>query len=205
MYDSLIECTTSSRMHVWTIGHSVHAAPDFIHLLRVHSIEHLVDIRRFPGSNRHPQFSQPALRAVLQAAGIAYTWMEGLGGYRGGEGEGARAHSQLKNKAFRSYAAYMGTATFLDSLNTLTELMGQNRTVLMCAEALFWNCHRSILSDKLVADGVIVHHIMDAKNTKLHTLTPSARVDGAGSVWYDQKPVGSQLELLSIDRGAGPS
>jgi uncharacterized protein (DUF488 family) len=141
---------------VFTIGHSSHPIAIFIDLLRAHGIEALVDVRSFPGSRRNPQFNQPALRAALNGAGISYHHMVSLGGKRESSGA-AEAH---KSRPFSAYIEYSKTERFQISLNELEDLTSGRRVAVMCAEALWTQCHRSIIAEEMTSHGFTVTHIM---------------------------------------------
>ena len=162
---------------VWTIGHSTRPIGEFIGLLDENRIQAIADVRRFPGSRRHPQFGGEALQATLAANGIGYRWMPGLGGRRRAV-PGSR-NAAWKNAAFRGYADYMQTAEFAAAFDGLLAFAARQRTCLMCAEAVWWRCHRSMISDDLESHGIAVLHIMDAGKTTAHRYTAPARiVDG---------------------------
>jgi uncharacterized protein (DUF488 family) len=157
---------------ILTIGHSTRALDDFIEMLRAHGVTFLVDVRRFPGSRRQPQFNKEALAAALNDVGISYEHAVDLGGRRspveGSPNEG------LRNPQFRGYADHMGTPEFRRALDRLLE-QGEDRTVaVMCAEAVPWRCHRSMLADAIIARGVAVEHIMDASTRRPHEPTKGA-------------------------------
>ncbi|HUF29330.1 MAG TPA: DUF488 domain-containing protein [Gemmatimonadaceae bacterium] len=158
---------------VFTIGHSVRAIEAFLELLARHAIEHLVDVRRFPASRRHPHFGGPSLAPTLSTHGVAYTHLPDLGGRRSPQ-PGSR---QLgwRNASFRAYADYMQTDEFELETARLLTIAERERSVVMCAESLPWRCHRSLIADALVARGVPVLHILDA-GLRMHELPPFARV-----------------------------
>jgi uncharacterized protein (DUF488 family) len=159
---------------VLTIGHSTRKLETFIHLLQKQDVTQLVDVRTIPRSRHNPQFNEATLPAALKSAGIDYRHMSGLGGLRH-----ARADSPNKawqNASFRGFADYMLTAEFEESLQELIELAHQNRIALMCAEAVPWRCHRSLIADALLMHGVKVEHIMSGIRTQTHVLIPWARV-----------------------------
>jgi uncharacterized protein (DUF488 family) len=141
---------------VFTIGHSSHPIATFIDLLRAHKIEALVDVRSFPGSRRNPQFNQPALREVLKAAGISYHHMVSLGGKR----ESSDIAGAHKGRPFSAYIDYSKTERFQVSLKELEDLTLGRRVAVMCAEALWTHCHRSIIAEEMTRHGFIVTHIM---------------------------------------------
>lgn len=168
---------TDGAMTVWTVGHSTRSMEEFNQILITHKIKTLVDVRTFPGSRRYPQFNKEPLSKTLQSIGIAYTHVPELGGRRK-----ARADSKntaWNNAGFRGYADHMETAEFKKGIEALLELAGETRTAVMCAEAVWWRCHRSLISDFLKSHGVEVIHIIDEKKSEEHPYTPVARiVDG---------------------------
>ncbi len=162
----------TSKMNLFTIGHSTHPLEGFLALLAQHGIEALVDIRRFPGSRKFPQFNQDDLASALQEAGTAYHWLEALGGRRGKNRDGlSSVNLGLHNAGFRNYADYMLTQEFQEGVTRLLEIARCKRTALMCAEGLFWRCHRRLVSDFLVARGVTVQHILPTGELRPHKLT----------------------------------
>lgn len=168
---------------VYTIGHSNQASEALIALLQTHGIEVLVDIRRFPGSRRLPQFNRENLEAALAEAGIEYVWMEALGGRRAKRKDFDSPNLGLRNDSFRNYADYMLTDEFRAAMNELETIAAARRTAIMCSESLFWRCHRRLVSDDLVARGGTVTHIFPDGKTQPHTLTAEAHV-AAGVVTY---------------------
>jgi uncharacterized protein (DUF488 family) len=167
-----------------TIGHSTHPLDRFLALLAQYGIEALVDIRRFPGSRKFPQFNQDDLARALQKAGIEYHWLEALGGRRGKRRDGSTlVNLGLQNAGFRNYANYMLTQEFQDSVTRLLEVARRMRTALMCAEGLFWRCHRRLVGDFLFANGVTVRHIMPSGELRPHKLTSGAVIE-SGQVTY---------------------
>jgi uncharacterized protein (DUF488 family) len=143
-------------------------------------IELLVDVRRYPMSRRNPQFNRETLAATLVQDGIDYSHAPDLGGRR--EPNADSSNTALRDAGFRGFADYMATSEFASALATLIENAEQRRTAIMCAESLPWRCHRSLISDSLVARGLVVEHLLGGK-TRKHILTPSARVEG-GHVSY---------------------
>jgi hypothetical protein len=159
---------------VLTIGHSTQDIDDFVQLLKAHEVTLLLDVRTIPRSRHNPQFNEESLPKVLHKAGIGYRCIAGLGGLRR-----ARANSQNKawrNASFRGFADYMQTAEFEESLLELIDLAREERIAVMCAEAVPWRCHRSLIADALVARGITVEHIMTATRRDTHKLTPWAVV-----------------------------
>jgi uncharacterized protein (DUF488 family) len=163
---------------LYTIGHSTRTLDELIEVLKAHSIQTLVDIRSFPVSRRLPYFNRENLEQALPAAGIRYIWMKALGGYR----KKIRNDSPsvaLRSPGFRNYADHMLTEEFQKAAAELVEIARQSRTAYMCAERLYFRCHRMLVSDYLVAHGHEVLHIDGTEPPKKHHLTPEARmVDG---------------------------
>jgi uncharacterized protein (DUF488 family) len=164
-------------MTAWTIGHSTRTLADFFDALRSQRIEGLADVRAMPGSRRYPHFDQDELAPALGREGVAYEHFPGLGGRRKPQPDSRNL--AWRNAAFRGYADYMDTPEFAHAMSRLTTLASGQRTAIMCAEAVWWRCHRSLISDLLKAWGWTVIHILDAKNTQEHPFTSAARlVDG---------------------------
>ena len=168
-------------MTVYTIGHSVHSAEAIIALLNAHGIRHLADVRLIPGSRRHPHFSREALPGLLEPYGISYQHFPDLGGRRRPRPDSI--NTAWRVEAFRGYADFMATAPFLGSVESLLALAGTGATAVMCAEAKWWQCHRRLLADTLVARGVPVLHILSTAAPKAHELSEFAIIDG-GQVTY---------------------
>ena len=167
----------AGEKNIWTIGHSTRSMDVFIELLQAFSIGHVVDVRQFPGSRKYPHFNCPALKEALEAAGIAYTHLVQLGGRRKQEGE--PMPSAWRHPAFAAYAAYMQTPSFAAGMEQLRAIAAKIPTAYMCSEAVWWRCHRALISDQLKADGWSVWHIMDRDKSTLHPYTQPARiVDG---------------------------
>ena len=161
---------------VWTVGHSNRPLTDFLDVLVTNAIELIADVRRFPGSRSHPQYQQPALESALETAGIAYTWLPRLGGRRRESADAA--DSAWRHPAFRAYAVYLSGEEFATGFSELVTLAYGLRTAIMCAEILWWRCHRRIIADALVSVGLPVVHIRDGKTESAHILTPPARLVG---------------------------
>jgi uncharacterized protein (DUF488 family) len=185
---------TQSRT-LYTIGHSTRTIDEFIALLREHGVELLVDVRRFPGSRRHPQFGSAALAASLAAAGIAYAHAEALGGRRDSEAASASPNTAWRNPSFRAYADYMATAPFRAALDRLIAEGGARTTAIMCAEAVPWRCHRRLITDALLARGIPVADITGPGAASAARLSEHAVARPDGSVIYPAPP-GVQAELF---------
>lgn len=158
---------------LWTIGHSTRSLDEFQAVLGAHAIELIADVRRFPGSRRHPHFGSEPLEAALAAAGITYRWLPALGGRRRPDPQSPNVG--WRHAAFRAYADHLATDEFADGLLELLMLAHGLRTALMCSELLWWRCHRRLIADVLVSIGIPVVHIHDAKKADAHTLSAPAR------------------------------
>jgi uncharacterized protein (DUF488 family) len=159
---------------IFTVGHSTRPIEEFIALLKAHGIEVVGDIRSFPSSRKFPHFGRDRLEELLSAEGIGYEWYKDLGGYRKRPGRES-LNPGLTSPGFRNYADHMGTEAFRVAAAELLRLAAVKRTAIMCAERLFWRCHRRILSDYLAAVlGAEVIHILEPGKTADHTLTPGA-------------------------------
>jgi len=166
---------------VFTAGHSTLPIERFIALLKTYAIERLADIRTVPASRHNPQFQSDALAASLAAEQIEYTHMAALGGLRHARKDSVNAG--WRNKGFRGYADYMQTAAFEEGLDALIQMSRQQRVAIMCAEAVPWRCHRSLVADALLIRGIPVVEILSATDCRMHTLTPFAHVEGT-SITY---------------------
>lgn len=170
------EIGASDRALVVTVGHSTRQADELVALLERHEVTLLADVRAFPRSRRNPQFNIDTLPAALAARGIAYRHFPELGGRRKARPDSA--NMAWREPGFRGYADHMETPAFAEGLAALVSLAAGGRLCLMCAEAQPWRCHRSLISDALVARGVAVEHIMDEGRRRPHVLPPFARVVG---------------------------
>lgn len=163
------------ELTIWTVGHSTRELAEFLELLEVNDIEALADVRSYPGSRKYPQFNAESLAVSLAGKNIEYVPMKHLGGRRRTRPDST--NTVWRSAAFRGYADYMETLEFSNGIEILLELARRKRTAIMCAEAVWWRCHRSMISDYLKASGVIVEHIMDTGKNAIHPYTPAARVE----------------------------
>jgi len=170
---------------VWTVGHSTRSIEEFVAVLRAHDIEGLIDVRRFPASRRLPWFNAQPLAASLDAVGIAYCWIPALGGRRTPNPDST--NTGWRHPSFRGYADHMQTEEFAAGLFELLMIAGGLRSAVMCAELLWWRCHRRLLADQLVALGEETWHIETAKPPALHRLIEPARIVD-GQLSYDIQP-----------------
>lgn len=185
---------------MFTVGHSTRALDDFIALLTAHGVQRLVDVRTVPRSRHNPQFNRDTLPAALKAAGIGYTHMAGLGGLRKPKSDSP--NSGWRNSSFRGYADYMLTSEFHDSLDELMRAAKGEQLALMCAEAVPWRCHRSLIADALLVRGMQVEELVDAKRREPHRLTPFAKADGTTLTYPPADDAAPQGELFPETAGA---
>ncbi len=162
---------------IYTIGHSTHSSEDFIRILRAYGIERVVDVRTIPKSRHNPQFNAVELQDSLRQNGLDYVHLPGLGGLR--HTTKASINTAWKKASFRGYADYMQTPEFEAALGELIELGNEKRSVIMCAEAVPWRCHRSLIGDALLVRNIEVEDIISEGSSRPHTLTPWAKVDGS--------------------------
>jgi len=159
---------------VWTIGHSTRSLEEFIGVLRVHDIEAIVDVRRFPGSRRLPHFNEGPLADGLEHAGIAYRSVPSLGGRRRPAPDSV--NTGWRHEAFRGYADHLASEEFAGGLFELVTIAGGLRTAVMCAEMLWWQCHRRLIADVLLTLGYQAWHIQTEKPAEAHRLIDPARL-----------------------------
>jgi uncharacterized protein (DUF488 family) len=171
-------------MVLYTIGHSIHPIEIFLSLLRQHDIGILIDVRSFPASRRWPHFNHDELKASVEESGMSYRWCKALGGRRHSPPHDS-PHRAWRQGAFRSYADYADTAEFSAAIESLHALAAERRCASMCAEGLWWRCHRRIIADHLAARGWDVRHIMPNGKFAAHSLPDFARVDGRRII-YDR-------------------
>ena len=168
--------TQASQIVVFTIGHSTRSLAEFIALLAAHSVRQLIDVRTVPRSRHNPQFNRDTLPATLEVAGMGYSHVAGLGGFR--RTHPGSSNMGWRNISFRGFADYMQTPEFAENLAALIEQATREQLVLMCAEAVPWRCHRSLIADALVVRGIRAAEIVTATRVQVHALTPFAKVDG---------------------------
>jgi uncharacterized protein (DUF488 family) len=185
---------------VFTVGHSTRALDDFIALLKAHGVQRLVDVRTVPRSRHNPQFNRDTLPAALQAAGIGYAHMAALGGLRKPRPDSPNAG--WRNLSFRGYADYMQSPEFASGLEEIMAAAPDEQLALMCAEAVPWRCHRSLIADALLVRGVQVEELADAKRREPHRLTGFARVDGTTLTYPPTEDSSPQGELFPATPGA---
>jgi uncharacterized protein (DUF488 family) len=179
------------KFTIFTIGHSTHPIEEFIALLKSYGVELLVDVRTVPKSRHVPQFNSDALATSLSDQGIGYVHLKALGGLRHAKKDSI--NTGWRNASFRGYADYMSTDEFAKGIDRLIELAKAKRTVIMCAEAVPWRCHRSLVGDALLARGIAVEDIMSTTSIRPHKLTEFAKVVGENITY----PADKNLELFS--------
>ena len=172
-------------MTIFTVGHSTHPIDEFIGILKAHGVGKLIDVRTVPKSRHNPQFNGDALAASVRSAGITYRRMAALGGLRHARKDSP--NGAWRNASFRGYADYMQTEEFSTAVGQLLERGRAGNAAIMCAEAVPWRCHRSLIGDALLVRNVEVLDIMSEKSARPHTLTPFARVEGQ-RIWYPADP-----------------
>ena len=178
---------------IFTIGHSTRPVNEFIRLLQAHGVKRVVDIRTIPRSRHNPQFNSEDLAESLRDAGIGYQSMKELGGLRHAKRDSI--NTAWKNASFRGFADYMQTLDFAAAIEALVKIAADRPTAIMCAEALPWRCHRSMVADALVARGIGVEHILSATRAQPHEITPFARIRGA-EITY---PLQGNLPLADVE------
>jgi uncharacterized protein (DUF488 family) len=170
------ESDQKPSLTIFTVGHSTHSLEEFVDMLKAHDIAQLVDVRTIPKSRRVPQFNAESLAAALPKLGIEYVHLKTLGGLRHARKDSV--NTGWRNASFRGYADYMDSEEFRQGIERLLKLARAKRTAIMCAEAVPWRCHRSLIGDALLVRGVRVEDIMSATSSREHELTPFARVHG---------------------------
>lgn len=180
-----VRMTAQSRLKIYTVGHSTRSLEELVKLLQANGIDRLVDVRTAPGSRRLPHFARAALTAELPSHGIEYVHLGELGGLRKPRPDSA--NTGWRNPSFRGYADYMATAPFASGIEQLLELADGHTAAIMCAEAVPWRCHRSLIADALLARGVEVLEIIGPQAPRPHRMTPFAIVKD-GRIEYPAQP-----------------
>lgn len=175
----------NQRPRIFTIGHSNRSLSEFLDLLEGQRLKLVIDVRTVPHSRHNPQFEQQALQRSLAEQGIEYRHMPGLGGLRHPKKDSI--NTGWRNDSFRGFADYMQTEEFSSNLDKLMRLAKRKRLVLMCAEAVPWRCHRSLIADALTARGMPVIELIGKTSTRLHQMTAFARIKKTGTIWYSEK------------------
>jgi len=186
-------------LRIFTVGHSNLSFEQFASLLKEHGIGLVADIRRYPSSRKFPHFNRPVLSELLAAENIGYLWLESLGGRRYTEKGGETVNVGLKRMGFRNYADYMATDRFRRAVDRLLSAAAQSSTAVMCAEKLYWKCHRRLLSDYLTARHVKVIHILGPSKTSEHEITQGAVITETGVIYPLPEPDDNQRTLFDLD------
>ena len=181
---------------IFTVGHSNLSFERFASLLNEHKIALVADIRRFPSSRKFLHFNRSTLSELLAAGDIDYLWLEALGGHRDTEKDSKSVNAGLKSVGFRNYADYMATDEFRRAVQQLLSAAAQSRTAVMCAEKLYWKCHRRLLSDYLVSRGIEVIHIIESGGSSSHQLSSYAVVTESGVIYPSQEQNDKQNMLF---------
>ena len=189
-------------MTIFTIGHSTHPIEEFVDILKAHGIEFVADVRTIPKSRHNPQYNSDTLAAALHERAIGYEHMPGLGGLRHAKKDSV--NTAWENASFRGFADYMQTEDFEQSLSALVEMAKKGPTAILCAEAVPWRCHRSLIGDALLARGITVMDIMSKMSAKAHTMTPWAHVMGTMITYPKSESTESAHEPLPKRRKASP-
>ena len=193
---------TEKTLRIFTVGHSNLSFDEFASLLKEHELGLVVDIRRYPSSRKFPHFNRPILSGLLAAENIDYIWLESLGGRRHTEKDSKSINVGLKSVGFRNYADYMATDGFRRAVGELLKTTAQSRTAVMCAEKLYWKCHRRLLSDYLTARHIKVIHILDPGKTSEHKLTQGAVITETGVIYPLPEPDDGQKTLFDLEPNA---
>jgi uncharacterized protein (DUF488 family) len=173
-------------MVVYTIGHSTRTLEELVRLLRARGVQSLVDVRTVPRSKTNPQFNADVLPAALRAEGIEYVGMAGLGGLRGKKKGSPSRNTAWENESFRNYADYAQTPAFARALEELLDRAARSTCAIMCAEAVWWRCHRRIIADYLLARGVSVRHILGEARAEEAKPTPYLKIEANGTLSYPE-------------------
>jgi uncharacterized protein (DUF488 family) len=171
---------------IWTVGHSTRPIEEFMSLLTENRIQVVADVRSFPGSRKYPRYGKDALAATLASYSIGYHWLPALGGRRRPSPDSP--NTAWRNASFRGYADHMSSAQFAQGLAHLVSLACEARTAIMCAEAVWWRCHRSLIADALTVRGIEVVHILDARHRTVHPMTAPARVVQGALTYQEADP-----------------
>jgi uncharacterized protein (DUF488 family) len=193
-----LKCSRS----VLTIGHSTRPLDEFIALLEAHAVTLVIDVRTIPRSRHNPQFNQDSLPGSLKNSGIGYVHMPGLGGLRHAKTDSLNLG--WRNASFRGYADYMQTPEFRRQIDELIRLAKEHRLAIMCAEAVPWRCHRSLIGDALTVRGIRTEDIMSLTQRRLHTLTPFALVQGTNITYPADNPLRSKVRKLAGRKAHAP-
>jgi len=198
-----MNASPEKSLKVFTVGHSNRSSEEFLSLLKEFEICVVADIRRYPSSRKFPHFNREVLLKLLSKQNMGYIWLEALGGRRHAGKNDKSPNAGLESLGFRNYADHMSTDEFRSAVKELLSTAATSRTAVMCAEKLYWKCHRRLLSDYLTAQGVEVKHIVEAGKLQPHRLTPGAVITADAAVIYpSQQPEQMRMKsFLNIDTG----
>jgi uncharacterized protein (DUF488 family) len=180
---------TEGSVRIFTIGHSTREPAAFLSILREFAVGVIADVRRYPSSRRLPHFNRKILQELLSQQNIGYVWLEALGGHRHGLENRVSPNRGLRNPGFRNYADHMLTEEFREGVSQLMAIAVEKPCAILCAERLYWKCHRRLLSDFLTARGAEVMHILEAGKAQPHRLTAGAVLTKDRNVIYPAQPV----------------
>ena len=181
----LSEKASPPAMTIFTLGHSTRSLDEFVHLLQIYAIRLVADVRTIPRSRRNPQFNDDTLGETLSRHSIRYMPMKNLGGLRHAHADSV--NTGWKNASFQGFADYMQTPEFAAAVQQLIEAAIEKPAAIMCAEAVPWRCHRSLIADALTVRGITVQHILSRTSARVHTVTPMARVEGTRITYPGQQ------------------
>jgi uncharacterized protein (DUF488 family) len=184
-----------SERRLFTVGHSTRTIDEFTAILNEAAVTRIVDVRYFPGSRRHPQFGIDQLAPALTALGIDYQHLRALGGRRGRQHDRPSRNTLWRVEAFRNYADYAETPEFRDALETLERLADERPTAIMCAEAVWWRCHRRLITDYMLARGWDVTHLLGPGQQQAAAMTPGAVVHDDGTIEYPATAAQASLPM----------
>jgi uncharacterized protein (DUF488 family) len=199
-----MEADTDKTSRIFTVGHSNLSFEDFLSLLREFKVCMIADVRRYPSSRKFPHFNREVLCELLAIENIKYLWLEALGGRRGTGKNHKSPNTGLKSLGFRNYADHMATDEFHTAVQKLLSTAAATRAAIMCAEKFYWKCHRRLLGDYLVAQGVEVVHIIGPGKLSGHKLTPTVVVTRNGVIYPSPEPSDTQKNFLKLDAEVEP-
>jgi len=199
-----MKASAEKTLRIFTIGHSNRSFEEFVSLLKEFGVCLVADIRRYPSSRKFPHFNRQVLCKLLAAENIEYLWLEALGGRRHTGKNDKSVNIGLKTPGFRNYADYMATDEFILAVQKLLSVAGKSRTAVMCAEKFYWKCHRRLLADYLIAQGIEVVHILGPGKLSDHKLTPYAVITELGVIYPSPESSDTQKSFSDLDAEVKP-
>jgi uncharacterized protein (DUF488 family) len=190
---------TDKTLWIFTVGHSNLSFEQFVSLLKEFGVYLVADVRRYPSSRKFQHFNREVLCKLLAVKNIEYMWLEALGGRRHTGKNNKSLNTGLKSLGFRNYADHMATDEFHRAVQKLLSIAAAKRTAIMCAEKFYWKCHRRLLSDYLISQGVEIVHILEPGKLSAHKLTPCAVTTGVGIIYPLREPSNMQKSFLKLD------